>query len=73
MRKVFFIVCFLFFIPSLFAQWPFGKDVEWYINGPKKEWNKRDHSKQPRLVVPNFALAREESRAQAAFVGLSSF
>ncbi len=45
MRKVFFIVCCLFFTSSLFAQWPFGKDVEWYINGPKKEWSKRDHDR----------------------------
>ena len=61
MRKVFFIVCFLFFIPSLFAQWPFGKDVERYINGPKKEWTKREHDKYYRWRDRLYASRKTES------------
>ena len=29
----------------VFAQWPFRKDLEWYLNGPEKEWSQRDHER----------------------------
>ena len=25
------------------SQWPFQKDKNWYIEGPKKDWSERDH------------------------------
>ena len=27
------------------TEWPFGKDGQWYIDGPKKEWTERDHDR----------------------------
>ena len=40
-----FIFCISLISSSLFGQWPFGKDVEWYIEGPKKNWTQRDHDR----------------------------
>ena len=42
---IIFIFCVSLISSSLFGQWPFGKDVEWYIEGPKKNWTKRDHDR----------------------------
>ena len=43
-RKKFILI--LFFACSIvFAQWPFRKDLEWYRNGPEKEWSQRDHER----------------------------
>ena len=43
-RKKFILI--LFFACSIvFAQWPFRKDLEWYLNGPEKEWSQRDHER----------------------------
>ena len=39
------IFCISLVSSSLFGQWPFGKDVEWYIDGPKKNWTQRDHDR----------------------------
>ena len=45
-KRIIISIIFIFFIfSSLSAQWPFGKDVEWYIEGPKKNWTKRDHDR----------------------------
>ena len=46
MRKIIIITfCFGSLLSSLFGQWPFGKDIDWYIDGPKKNWTKRDHDR----------------------------
>lgn len=37
--------CIASLISNLYGQWPFGKDIEWYIDGPKKNWTKRDHDR----------------------------
>ncbi|MCS5644782.1 MAG: hypothetical protein NZ838_01550, partial [Candidatus Marinimicrobia bacterium] len=40
------IILIIFFSFSMvFAQWPFKKDLEWYRNGPEKEWSQRDHER----------------------------
>ena len=43
-RKNFILIIF-FACSMVFAQWPFGKDLEWYLNGPEKEWSQRDHER----------------------------
>ena len=30
------------------SQWPFQKDKNWYIEGPKKDWSERDHLRYSR-------------------------
>ena len=46
MRKIIIITfCIGSLLSSLFGQWPFGKDIDWYIDGPKKNWTKRDHDR----------------------------
>ena len=58
------IISTIFIITSLSAQWPFGKDVEWYIEGPKKNWTKHDHDRyyrwRDRLSVSRKAEAADE-------------
>ena len=58
------IISAIFIITSLSAQWPFGKDVEWYIEGPKKSWTKRDHDRyyrwRDRLSASRKAEAADE-------------
>ena len=58
------IIATIFIITSLSAQWPFGKDVEWYIEGPKKSWTKRDHDRyyrwRDRLSASRRAEAADE-------------
>ena len=58
------IIATIFIITSLSAQWPFGKDVEWYIEGPKKSWTKRDHDRyyrwRDRLSASRKAEAADE-------------
>ena len=43
-RKKFILIIF-FACSIVFAQWPFKKDLEWYRNGPEKEWSQRDHER----------------------------
>ena len=43
-RKKFILILF-FACSMVFAQWPFRKDLEWYLNGPEKEWSQRDHER----------------------------
>jgi len=43
-RKNFILIIF-FACSMVFAQWPFRKDLEWYLNGPEKEWSQRDHER----------------------------
>ena len=43
-RKKFILIIF-FACSIVFAQWPFRKDLEWYRNGPEKEWSQRDHER----------------------------
>ena len=43
-RKNFILIIF-FACSIVFAQWPFRKDLEWYRNGPDKEWSQRDHER----------------------------
>ena len=43
-RKNFILIIF-FAWSMVFAQWPFRKDLEWYLNGPEKEWSQRDHER----------------------------
>ena len=45
MKKIIYLLFILFLLDSVNAQWPFGEEVEWYINGPKKDWSKRDHDR----------------------------
>ena len=58
------IISTIFVFTSLLAQWPFGKDVEWYIEGPKKSWTKRDHDRyyrwRDRLSASRKAEAADE-------------
>ena len=64
-KRIIISIIFIFFIfSSLSAQWPFGKDVEWYIEGPKKSWTKRDHDRyyrwRDRLSASRKAEAADE-------------
>ena len=43
-RKKFILIIF-FACSIVFAQWPFKKDLEWYRNGPDKEWSQREHER----------------------------
>ena len=45
MKKFISIIIFAGLLSIINAQWPFGKDVQWYIDGPKKEWTERDHDR----------------------------
>ena len=55
------IILILFFATIANAQWPFGKDVQWYIDGPKKEWSKRDHDRYYRWRDRLYASRKSES------------
>ena len=44
-KRTNFILTFFFACSMVFAQWPFRKDLEWYRNGPEKEWSQRDHER----------------------------
>jgi hypothetical protein len=44
-KRTKFILTFFFVCSMVFAQWPFRKDLEWYQNGPEKEWSQRDHER----------------------------
>ncbi|SVA56907.1 uncharacterized protein METZ01_LOCUS109761, partial [marine metagenome] len=61
MKKIIYILCVLGLFATANAQWPFGKDVEWYINGPKKEWSKRDHDRYYRWRDRLYASRQTES------------
>ena len=62
LKRIIISIIFTFFIfSSLSAQWPFGKDVEWYIEGPKKNWTKRDHDRYYRWRDRLFASKRGEA------------
>ena len=54
-------VFILFLLSSINAQWPFGKDVQWYIDGPKKEWTERDHDRYYRWRDRLYASRKAES------------
>ena len=68
MKKIIYLLCILGLVASANAQWPFGKDVEWYINGPKKEWSKRDHDRyyrwRDRLYRNRIAETQDEQILQ---------
>ena len=44
-KRTNFILTFFFACSMVFAQWPFRKNLEWYRNGPEKEWSQRDHER----------------------------
>ena len=68
MKKIIYLLCVLGLFTSANAQWPFGKDVEWYINGPKKECSKRDHDRyyrwRDRLYRSRMAGTQDEQILQ---------
>ena len=61
MRKSVLIIFILFLFSSINAQWPFGKDIQWYIDGPKKEWTERDHDRYYRWRDRLYASRKAES------------
>ena len=66
------IIAAIFIITSLSAQWPFGKDVEWYIEGPKKAGQNAImidiidgetdclHPEEQKLRMSRFCLAKKQ-------------
>ena len=68
MKKFIPIVLFAGLLSIINAQWPFGKDVQWYIDGPKKEWTERDHDRyyrwRDRLYRGRVAESQDEQILQ---------
>ena len=68
MKKFIPIVIFAGLLSIINAQWPFGKDVQWYIDGPKKEWTERDHDRyyrwRDRLYLGRVAESQDEQILQ---------
>ena len=68
MKKFISIIIFAGLLSIINAQWPFGKDVQWYIDGPKKEWTERDHDRyyrwRDRLYLGRVADSHDEQILQ---------
>ena len=68
MKKFIPIIIFAGLLSIINAQWPFGKDVQWYIDGPKKEWTERDHDRyyrwRDRLYRGRVAESQDEQILQ---------
>ena len=68
MRKSLLLSFIFIFCSLIYGQWPFGKDIQWYINGPEKDWTKRDHDRyyrwRDRLRASRLADSADEQILQ---------
>ena len=62
-RRSIFVILVCSFV-AIHGQWPFRKDLDWYRNGPEKEWSQRDHDRyyrwRDRLEASRIADSQDE-------------
>jgi len=72
-RRSIFVILVCSFV-AIHGQWPFRKDLDWYRNGPEKEWSQRDHDRyyrwRDRLEASRIADSQDEQilRIQKAII-----